>query len=254
MKHESVEQRSMRELAYQLVQRKIASRMLRAGAPVSEQAMAREAGVSRTPMREAIRQLVAEGVLQEVPGRGVVVVRLDLRDLEEIYEIREALEVQAAARLARQLVSDEALASLRALTGEIDGLARGLRDAGHERLGAAQMRRFESANIGFHTYLLQLAGNRRALGIVTGLRTLVRILAMPRLGLTPDLLEKIHRDHCEIVEAIAAGDEARAAAAVMSHVSGSRQTRLEQFVQRERESELPRDLPAFLKRIQSELG
>jgi DNA-binding GntR family transcriptional regulator len=254
MKQEPADQRSMRELAYQLVQKKIASRALRAGAPVSEQAMAKEAGVSRTPMREAIRQLVAEGVLQDVPGRGVLVVKLDMRDIDEIYEVRESLEIQAATKLARQAVSEEGLASLRALTAEIESLAREIGDAGHERASVRQMTRFEAADIGFHTYLLQLAGNRRTLGIVSGLRALVRIVAMPRLGHSPELLLKIHRDHCGIIDAIAAGDDARAAAAVSAHVQGSRLNRLEQFVQRERESDLPHDLPAFLKRIQSELG
>ena len=244
----------MRDIAYQHVRRKIASRAVRAGKPVSEQAMAREAGVSRTPMREAIRQLVAEGVLQEVPGRGVLVMKLDLRDIDEIYEIRDALEVQAAAKLARQRASAEGLDNLRRLTGEIAAVADELRAEGAERCSARQMTRLEAADVAFHTYFLQMAGNRRTLSIVTGMRALVRIVAMPMLGHTLELLLKIHGDHCEIIESVAAGDPARAAAAVSAHVLGSRKNRLEQFAQRERESDLPHDLTAFLKQIQGELG
>jgi DNA-binding GntR family transcriptional regulator len=254
MKTESTEQRSMRELAYQHIQRRIATRVLKAGAPVSEQAMAKEAGVSRTPMREAIRQLVAEGVLQEVPGRGVVVVKLEQRDIEEIYEIREALEVRAAITLAEREVDAAGLDNLRKITAEIESLAEKLEHSGRERLDSQQMTRCQAADIAFHTYFLQMAGNRRSMAIVTGLRALVRTVAMPRIGYPPEQLLRIHQGHRELLDAIADRDPARAAAAISAHIQGSRQHRLELFTQRERESDLPRDIPAFLKQIQADLA
>ena len=61
-----------REVAYHHIQRKISTRALRAGEPVSDVAISKELGISRTPAREAIRQLVSEGLLESVPGRGVV--------------------------------------------------------------------------------------------------------------------------------------------------------------------------------------
>lgn len=244
----------MRELAYQHIQKKIATRALKAGAPVSELAVAREVGVSRTPTREALRQLVAEGVLQEVPGRGVVVVKLDVRDIDEIYGIREALEVQAATKLAKDRVAGQALENLRKVAAEIAALADELKKSGAERLNAKQMTRFEAADIGFHAYMLQMSGNRRSQAIVSGLRALVRTVAMRRLGHAEEDLRRIHKDHADIVEAIADGNAKRTADVLSSHIQNSRRVRVEQFSQRERESELPEDITAFLRDIQADLG
>lgn len=244
----------MRHRAYQYVQRKIASRDLRAGAPISEQAMAKEAGVSRTPMREAIRQLVTEGVLQEIPSRGVEVVRLEVRDIEEIYAVREALEVQAAIELARQGCGAVGMKNLRKVAGEIEGLVDDLRSSGQGRLNARQMTRFEAADIGFHTFFLQMAGNRRRMMIVGGLRSLVRIVAMRREGHTEDALRRIHQDHIDVIEAIAAGDAERATSVLASHIQASLRERLEEFAHRERESDLPQDISAFLRRIEVDIG
>ena len=90
----------MREVAYHHIQRKISLRELRAGAPVSDVGIAKELGISRTPAREAIRQLVSEGLLESVAGRGVVVITLDRDDIRELYEMREALEGLAARTVA----------------------------------------------------------------------------------------------------------------------------------------------------------
>jgi len=88
-------------VAYHHIQRKISTRELRAGEPVSDVAISKELGISRTPAREAIRQLVSEGLLESVPGRGVVVITLDRNDIRELFEMREALEGLAAALAAQ---------------------------------------------------------------------------------------------------------------------------------------------------------
>jgi DNA-binding GntR family transcriptional regulator len=254
MKRDAGNERSMREVAYQHIQRKIATRTFRAGDPVSELPVAKELGISRTPTREAIRQLVAEGILEEVAGRGVLVVKLDVRDIEEIYEVREALEVQAVARMARQVVGAVELKNLRKVADEMLNLTQALQKSGRDRLDAKEMTRFEAADIGFHTYLLQIAGNRRSMKIVAAMRTLIRIVAMRRVGHGLEELRRIHQDHVDIIAALEAGDPARAAAVASGHVRASQQARLEQFIQRERESSLPQDIGAFIQQIQADLG
>lgn len=249
----AVQERSMRELAYVHIQKKIATRQLRAGAPVSELPIANELGISRTPTREAIRQLVAEGLLEEVPGRGVVVVTLDRRDLMEVYEVRRALEVRAAETAAIRLTTSE-ISALREITAAIEELAKELRAASRQRLDELQMKRFEAADTGFHTYLLQAVGNRRSLRLVISMRGLIRIFAMRRSGYSAEELEQIHADHTAILDAIAARDPHRAAAATTAHIEGSERTRLEQFDQREMEATLPKDIPAYLERIRLELS
>jgi len=136
MKRDAGNERSMREVAYQHIQKKIATRTFRAGDPVSELPVANELGISRTPTREAIRQLVAEGILEEVTGRGVLVVKLDVRDIEEIYDVREALEVQAVTRIARQVVGAVELKNLRKVADEMLSLTQALQRSGRDRLDA----------------------------------------------------------------------------------------------------------------------
>src|SRR6185295_11122537 len=79
--------RPMREVAYHHIQRKISTRELRAGEAVSDVTISKELGISRTPAREAIRQLVSEGLLESRTGRGVVVITLDREDIRELFEI-----------------------------------------------------------------------------------------------------------------------------------------------------------------------
>jgi len=116
------------------------------------------------------------------------------------------------------------------------------------------MTRFEAADIGFHTYLLQIAGSRRSLKIVDAMRTLILIMPMRRVGHGLEELRRIHQDHVDIIAALEAGDPARAAAVASAHVRASQQARLEQFIQRERESSLPQDIGAFIQQIQADLG
>ncbi len=253
MKRDSGEGRSMREIAYLHIQRKIASRALRAGQPVSELPVSKELGISRTPTREAIRQLVAEGVLEEVPGRGVLVVKLDTRDIAELFEVREALEVQAVEKVAGQLTGQLELGNLRKIADEVQELALELDHSGRERLNPEQMTRFEATDLGFHTYLLQMAGNQHSLKIMNGLRVLIRIVASRRVGHGKEALLRIHKDHRDVITAIEANDPDRAAAVLSAHIRASQKERVEQFVQRERESALPQDINAFIRDIQAEL-
>ncbi len=253
MKPAQADNRSMREIAYSHIQKKIAMRVLRAGTPVSELPIANELGISRTPTREAMRQLVAEGLLEEIPGRGVVVVTLERQDIMEIYEVREALELQAVQNVARRGAGSVELQNLHKLADEMATLIEELEASGDECLDPGQMNRSEAADIGFHIYLLQIAGNRRSLKMVNSLRSLIRIFAMRRRGHCSEDLKRIHQDHCEVIAGIETRDVARATLALSTHIQNGRRARLEQFDEREREAALPQDISAFIDKIKAEL-
>lgn len=244
----------MREVAYHHIQRKIASRELRAGAPVSDVVIAKELGISRTPAREAIRQLVSEGLLESVSGRGVVVITLDRDDIRELYEMREALEGLAARTVATRPPSETEVRDFRAVAGAMTLLVKELEASGKPMLDEKQMERFEVADLAFHTYLMKLAGNRRSQRAVSGIRLLIRIFAARRRGHTLVVLKQINRDHMDLIAAFRAGNVEAASACVYRHVSNSRKSRLEEFDQREREAVLPHDVDAFMAEIQAELA
>ena len=91
----------MRDQAYAYIQKKILSGDLPAGGAVSELNIAKELGSSRTPIREALGQLVAEGLLEQIPNRGAVVVQFGRQDIVDLFELREALEAFAVEKVAR---------------------------------------------------------------------------------------------------------------------------------------------------------
>jgi DNA-binding GntR family transcriptional regulator len=254
VKTRNPERRFARDVAYTHIQKMIAARELRAGMPVSELPIANELGISRTPTREALRQLVAEGLLEEIPARGVVVATLQRQDIIEIYELREALEVQAAQKIALRGLGPLESQNLHRLAEEMAVLIRELESSDQEYLDSAQMTRFEAADLGFHLYMLQIAGNRRALKLVNNLRSLIRIFAMRRKGHGSNSLKQIHQDHCDALAALEARDPVVATSVLSSHIQNSRHERLEQFDEREREASLPMDISAFMNKIRAELA
>lgn len=244
----------MREVAYHHIQRKISTRALRAGEPVSDVTISKELGISRTPAREAIRQLVSEGLLESVPNRGVVVVTLGRDDIRELFEIREALEGLAARTVAKRVPSEGEARDLRAVAASLTALIRELEASKKPSLDEQQMERFEVADLAFHTYVLKLAGNQRSLKTLAGIRLLIRIFAARRGGHTLAALKQIQRDHQDLIQALAQGDAQAAVECVQRHIAKSQKSRLEEFDQREREASLPQDVETFLAQIRAELS
>lgn len=109
--------RNLRSLAYDALREEIVLGRLQPGDSVSEADRAAALGISRTPVREAIQRLAAEGLVETFPKRGTLVARLSPRDVRESFELREAVEGMCA-KLAAERRSDGDLADLRnALSG-----------------------------------------------------------------------------------------------------------------------------------------
>jgi DNA-binding GntR family transcriptional regulator len=244
----------MREVAYHHIQHRISLRELRAGTPVSDVAVAKELSISRTPAREAIRQLISEGLLESVPGRGVVVITLDRDDIRELYEMREALETMAARTVAARKPAGAEVRDFQKVAACMTALVKELESGRKPVLDEKQMLRFETADLAFHSFLMRLAGNQRSMKTVSSIRMLIRIFAARRAGHDLSALKHICRDHLDLIAAIQAGDPEAAAEALHRHISDSRRGRLEEFDRREHEAALPQDIDAFLEEIQAELA
>lgn len=243
----------MREVAYHHIQRKISTRRLRAGEPVSDVTISKELGISRTPAREAIRQLVSEGLLESVPGRGVVVITLDRDDIRELFEMREALEGLAARAVAGRAPSAGEIRDLRSIASALTSLIKELDASRKPVLDEKQMERFEVADLAFHTYIMKLAGNQRSLKTLAGIRQLIRIFAARRGGHNTATLKQINRDHLDLISALQAADPQAAADCVHRHILKSQKSRLNEFDQREREAAVPQDVESFMDQIRAEL-
>ena len=237
--------RSVRERAYLLIQQKIARGELPPGSAVSEIPLAQELGSSRTPIREALGQLVAEGLLEQTPNRGTVVVQLGRQDIIDLYELREALEVYAVGKVAARANTPQDMQRLQGFADQILALRDELRQLKRDKLDASQMNRFIACDLGFHTLLLRIASNARILKVVNETRLLIRIFAIHREGHDVPALTKIHGQHREILEAVGAKDSARAMAVMSNHIRESQSERLSEYDEWEHESSLRESLPAF---------
>lgn len=248
---------SLRHQAYQHIQRKILSGDFPAGHVVSENILAREIGISRTPVREAIRTLEQEGVLKQVPRYGTVVSELSRRDLVELYELREALEPFAVARAAGQITPAD-LQLLEKLCTEIETIADSLKSSEQRFPDEEMMRRVLSADLGFHMVLLRSAGNQRMMKIVADSRVLTGIFATRRQEHDLEVLRETLRFHRQILAAVRDGRADEARDAMATHIRASRDEALAHFDRAQSEPDrqntplaLPEDVLADLKRIEA---
>src|SRR3954471_17973760 len=106
--------------AYLAIRGLIVSLGLRPGAVIDERELMQQLGLGRTPVREALRRLAQERLVEVFPRRGMFVTEVDARDLARLCEVRLALEPEAA-RLAAERATQADLAELRVVLGELDG-------------------------------------------------------------------------------------------------------------------------------------
>ncbi len=238
-------EKPIREKAYLLIQQKIARGELQPGTAVSEVSLAQELGSSRTPVREALGQLVAEGLLEQTPNRGAVVTQLKRQDIIDLYELREALEVYAIGKVAQRINSNNEMERLRSLANEIVGLRAESEKLGQSELNERQMQRFIACDLGFHTLLVRMAANARILKLVNETRLLIRIFAMHRRRHDSPTLSQIHHQHTEMLSAVSERDSVRAMQVLSHHIQKSMQERLEEFDHWEHEASMRETLPVF---------
>jgi DNA-binding GntR family transcriptional regulator len=227
---------TIREKAYQYIQSRITAGDLPSGGAISELLLAKELGSSRTPVREAISQLVSEGLLEQTPNRGTVVVRLTREDIIDLYELREALEVYVVVKVTREQLPAEDLKRLEQLSDNILALVNELEASAEQYLNLEQMQRFVAADRGFHTLLMAFSFNPRIRKVVDETRLLIRIFAMRRLGYDAEKLRNIHAQHAAIIEAIVSKNPELAMHRLAEHIQISKQERLDEFDRNRRAS------------------
>lgn len=173
--------------------------------------LAEELGVSRTPVREAIRKLDQEGYVVMMPRRGAYVANMSIRDVSEIFEIRTALESLSNGMAAERITVEE-LEKLQRLLVRIGSYIK-----------KGDMEKIVETDIRFHDLLYQASRNSRLVGIISNLReqlTRFRTLSMSY----PGRLEATLEEHRAMVDAIAQGDVEKARKAAERHMENSEQT------------------------------
>jgi DNA-binding GntR family transcriptional regulator len=164
--------------------------------------------VSRTPVREALRRLIREGLVEHAPNVGTRVIRWTERELEDVFELRALLEGHAAARAAREMTEAQ-VDALRGLADEMEAMAAEGEDSDFDLIA--------DKNRAFHRLILDVGGGPRLgdlLSTVVSIPVLLRTFR--RYG--QDELERSMRHHRELIDAIAARDGVWARAVMQAHL------------------------------------
>lgn len=198
------------ERVYQALKHRILAGMVEPGTRLVELHLATEFAVSRTPVREALKRLTAEGLIRVDPVRGIVVSDVDARELEEIFVVREVLD-GLAARLAAGRVSSTDLTKLHLLMDM-------MRDA----VKAGQWEGMVQANIKFHDVLHQAAGNERLRHLTRNLLDFVRRFSTEAFA-SQERAAQVLAEHEEIIRAMEARDPDLAEKTARRHVESARE-------------------------------
>lgn len=201
--------RTLRDSVYEEIRRQILEAEIQPGSPLSEYELAEGLQVSRTPVREALMDLGAAGLIRSIPRYGMFVAQMTAQDIHEVYELRIPLE-SLAARIAARSLSDSAVLELQGdLQQEGEALTAGDFEVAFER-GANLHRRLRAAtrNVRLQTLLQNLHDQAH----------LIRHVA----GGTGDRPRLTFDEHTELVDAIAARNPDRAASAMANHLALAR--------------------------------
>jgi DNA-binding GntR family transcriptional regulator len=179
------------------------------GGWIDEQALAIEYGISRTPLREALKVLAAEGLVVLKPRRGCYVTELSEQDIDEVFPVMALLEGRVAAEAARRVTSAD-FSRLTAIHEELEKYA-----------AANNADRFFEANQRFHTALQEIAGNRYLAQLIDDARKVIKLTRRDSLRLEGRLKQSL-AEHREILEALRLKDSALAGQLMHDHLLSGR--------------------------------
>ena len=187
---------------------RILAHTLPPGSWIDEQALAADYGISRTPLREALKVLASEGLVTMKLRRGAYVTEVSPRDLSEVYHLLGLLEGDAAAAVAASATREQ--------IAELKALHAALEEAVDDR------DRFFTANEQFHLRLLELADNRWRTQMVADLRKVMKLNRHHSLSREGRVQASL-KEHRQIVAALSARNAERARALVQQHIAMGRE-------------------------------
>jgi DNA-binding GntR family transcriptional regulator len=204
------------EQAYQSIRLDILSGAIKPGERLREEDLVKRVGVSRTPVREALRRLEADGYTIVEANRGATVASHSKRDVDEIYGLRALLEGHAARRAATRITTEQ-LAHMERLNIQIDALANEITLDETQK----QMRRIE-LNQAFHQVVLDACDNARLAALIRQLAQ-VALSAQTFAHYGPKDLVRSSDHHEELIRALRSGHPDWSEATMRSHVHNARQ-------------------------------
>lgn len=208
LNHVTIDSRMLSDQVAEHLFRELVSGRLRGGQRINEAELSRTLGISRNPIREAIRKLEERGLLVSSPRRGTFVRAFSRQDIEDVFSFRVVVEDFAIRQALRRMGPDD-VAGLRRIVDDMTVAAK----AGKEM-------ELVQKDISFHQRICELSGNTQTLRAFMNLHAEVQI-SITLVEHRFESLEAAAVDHYPIIDAIASGDPERAAAALRDHIHDS---------------------------------
>ena len=191
---------------YEKIKERIINGALAPGLPINESDFARDLHVSKTPVREALRQLEREGLVESIPGRGSAVAHITFQDIREIFEVREIIECGAAKRAA--LMRDEE--EVRAKRKELEQYSKKWTEAIELNWGPVE---------DIHLFIVTRIGNQKLIDTYLGLLDHIKRIRQHFGGsFTRHRFYELVDEHLEILDAIIEGNGEQAELSVQNHL------------------------------------
>ena len=208
MEHNRLKPRALYEEVAELLRQRIFSRELAPGDWIDELKITLELGISRTPLREALKVLATEGLITMKMRRGAYVTEVNDKDLRDVFHLMAVLEADAA-RTAALNATDEQLAELSAIHHALEGSTE-------DRV------QFFAINEAFHVKLLEVANNRWRDQMVADLRKVMKLNRAQSL-LKAGRIEESLAEHTAIMAALQKRDAAAAQVAMQAHIESGQE-------------------------------
>ncbi len=195
----------LRDVVFQTLRRAILKGELEPGERLMEVALANKMGVSRTPIREAIRKLELEGLVIMIPRKGAEVASITEKDLTDVLEVRSSLE-KLAIELAAERIADEDIERLKVACKDFE-----------EALGDPDVTVGAEKDVAFHDVIYEATHNARLIQILNNLREQMYRYRLEYLK-DPASHPQLVREHQELVEALSARNKEAASAVMQNHI------------------------------------
>ena len=184
---------NLSEDVYEAIKKRLGDKDLQPGAKIKEEKLARELGVSRTPIREALNKLEREGLVEIIPRYGTFVANLSPQDIEEIYDLRAALEA-LAIRLSFSKVDKEKFHK------KLLEIAASHKKC-EEFVEKGNFEPYIKADITFHNFLVTSSQNSRLIQIMKNLNAQIQLCRMESFSV-PGRAKRSLKEHEQIIDAL----------------------------------------------------